>query len=142
MQQPIGIKDKSALAYIEYLQNELETAKVKLDKFEKSPKVKTYLTIYNQLDSFNEQLTIGESTQITVDGIVATVQKGKIDLFAEKEDKSFDRTKWYFEHVLDLSKTLDELRKGMNPDESKEVERKLLSQSVTEKYIFNKAENK
>lgn len=121
MQQPSGIKDKSALAYIEYLQKELETAKIKLDKFEKSPKVKTYLTIYNQLDSFNEQLTVG-----------------KIDLFAEKEDKSFDRTKWYFENVLDLSKTLDELRKSMSPDESKEVERKLLSQSVTEKYIFNK----
>lgn len=122
MNRPTNIKEKSALAYIEHLEASLRL-------YENSPYLESYVTIYNQLKSFNEQLVI----EISLDGTV----KGKIDLFAEKEDKSFDRTKWYFENILDLNKTLDSLRKLMTPEEVKEIgERKMNAQSTAERHIF------
>ncbi len=99
MEKPI-IKDKEALKYVEHLEKRLET-------YEKSPYLKTYLTLVRQIENFNEQLT-----------------KRNIDLFSDKEDKSFDRTKWYFDNMLNLNKQLDELRKLMTPEERKEAEEK------------------
>ena len=113
MERPISIKDKEAIKYIEYLENELQ-------RFKSSPYVKTYLTIYNQLADFNDQLTI---TTKQVNG--ETVNLGRVDLFSETTDKSFDRIKWYFEHILELNKNLDELRKLMTPLEQKELNKQL-----------------
>ena len=114
MERPNKIP-KEVLPYIEHLEQELT-------KFKKSPYSKTYLTIYNQLESFNEQLTIkGDKT--LADG--TKVKEGFVDLFAEATDKSFDRTKWYFDKILDLNKNLDELRKLMTPDEQKEMAKQI-----------------
>ena len=60
---------------------------------------------------------------------------GKIDLFADKDDKSFDRTKWYFEKMLDLAKNLDSLKKMMRTDEQKEVEVAIKKEDGVEDYI-------
>ena len=118
MERPI-IKDKVALQYVEYLEGELK-------KFTESSYCESYLTIYNQLASFNEQLKIeGEITSLNDEGVSVTKKKGFIDLFAEKDDKSFDRTKWYFENILDLNKTLDELKKLMTPQQQKEIQEKI-----------------
>lgn len=88
---------------------EIEKLEIKLATYETSPYFDTYKTVEMQLKSFNKQLTIHD------DG------KGKIDLFAEKDDKSFDRMKWYFDKVLALNQNLAELRKMMTPEQQKEI---------------------
>jgi hypothetical protein len=118
MERPAKI-EKATLPYVEYIEN-------KLSVFERSPNVESYLTIYYQVRSFNKQLKLGEETyELNEDGVKESTQDGFIDLFADKEDKSFDRTKWYFENILDLNKTLDELRKLMTPEEQKELGEKI-----------------
>lgn len=99
MERP-PIKDKSSLAYIEFLESELL-------KFKSSPYVYTYLTVLTQIDNFNEQLTTK-----------------KIDLFADKDAKEFDRSWKYMLESVDMIKKLDELRKLMNPENIKELEEK------------------
>lgn len=106
MKKPSGLKGET-LKYVKYLQDRLRA-------YEDSPYLQTYQTIDRQLRSFNEQLTIKE------DG------SGKIDLFAEKDDKSFDKMKWYFDKILELNKNLAELRRMMT---TKEVE--MINQGVT-----------
>lgn len=109
-----------------------------LKKFKESPHLESYLTISEQLSSFNSQLKLGEEkTTISDDGVKVTAKKGFIDLFAEKDDKSFDRAKWYFQNILELNKTLDNLRKLMSPEDIKDLDsRKVAKTSVAEKYIF------
>lgn len=101
MERPTSLKGE-ALKYTKYLEEKLKT-------YETSPYFETYKTVEMQLKSFNKQLTINENG------------KGKIDLFAEKDDKSFDRMKWYFDKVLDLNKNLQELRRMMTPNQQKEL---------------------
>jgi len=113
MKKPI-IKEKEAIKYIEYLES-------RLLMFEKSPHVKTYLTLHSQLESFNDQLTIKTEEGKTT---------GVVDLFGEATDKSFDRTKWYFDKILDLNKNLDELRKMMDVGGVKELEKQLAYDSL------------
>jgi hypothetical protein len=110
MKKPV-IKDREVLSYVEQLEH-------KLKFYEESPYFESYRSVRKQLDNFNEQLHITP-----------------IDLFAESTDKSFDRTKWYFDKILDLNKTLDELRKLMTPDEERRInqEKKIESLSVAEK---------
>lgn len=87
MEKPTNLKEKSAIAYIEYLEKQLLI-------FKQSPNLESYLTVYNQVCSFNKQLQLGESKVIISDeGLSVTIQEGFVDLFASKEDKSFDRTK-------------------------------------------------
>jgi hypothetical protein len=101
---------KEVLPYIEHLEKEL-------GMYKKTPYVKSYLTIYNQLEDFNDQLTLRRKKDAEGKEYIL----GRIDLFASKDDKSFDRTKWYFDKILELNKNLDELRKLMTPAEIKEL---------------------
>ncbi len=128
------IKDKATIAYV----TELEE---KLSKIERSPYLKSYITLYSQIESFNEQLTIKEPTKTTimVNGkeIEVDVTPGKIDLFADKDSKEFDRAKWVLLEILGLCKQLDEIRKLLLPEEVKVAEqRKIVAGSAAEKYIF------
>ncbi len=121
MERPAVIKDKAALAYIEYLEFEL-------NKFKSSPYLKTYITISNQIDSFNEQLTIQTVKEVEVklpggESQFVDVVPGKIDLFADKDEKSFDRGWKYLNECVDLNKKLDELRKLMTPEDVKELQK-------------------
>lgn len=110
MEKPI-IKDKAVDAYVQYLESRLK-------EYEGSPYLESYTSVKKQLDNFNKQLLVNP-----------------IDLFADSTDKSFDRTKWYFDKILDLNKTLDELRKLMTPDQERKLseEKKIESLSVAEK---------
>lgn len=123
MERPT-IKDKAVLAYVEEIEGKLKV-------FTESPFVKTYITIKNQIDSFNEQLTIDESTTVQrvigqdKDGnaITDTYIKGKIDLFGDKDSKEFDRSWKYMLESVDMNKKLDELRKLMTPEQIKQVQK-------------------
>jgi len=121
MERP-KITSKEVLAYVEYLEQEL-------DKFNQSPYKATYITLKSQIDSFNEQLTIGseETKTIEIDGQpheLVTV-KGKIDLFASKDAKEFDRAYKYLDDCLGFAKNLAELKKLLTPEERKDIEAKL-----------------
>lgn len=125
MERPI-IKDAKTLAYIEYLQS-------KLDKYESSDILDTYLTIKGQLNDFNAQLKIREEKSSLGEKVV----KGRIDLFADKESKEFDRAWKFMNEALDINKRLLELKKLMTPDEVvKAGERKMNEQSSAERHIF------
>jgi hypothetical protein len=100
MDRPV-IKDKAVSAYVEFLESELL-------KFKSSPYVFTYLTVLTQIDNFNEQLTTK-----------------KIDLFADKDAREFDRSWKYMLESVDMIKKLDELRKLMSPENVKELEEKV-----------------
>lgn len=139
MERPT-VKDAKILAYVEYLELELK-------KFTDSPYVNTYTTIKNQIDSFNEQLTIDEnqtverSLGVTEDGITITEKaiKGKIDLFGSKDSKEFDRGWKYMLESVDMNKKLDELRKLMLPSQQKELEekQKMENLGIAEKIAMN-----
>ena len=125
MERPKKIQ-KDIQPYIEHLEERVK-------KFESSPYVETYLTIHNQLSDFNKQLTITGQTVVNSEGVKE--KKGKIDLFADKDDKSFDRMKWYFDKILDLNKNLDELRKMMTPDEVEDIKSKVTKVGGVEEYL-------
>lgn len=94
MEKP-KIKDTAILAYVQELEH-------RLSKFESSPYCDTYLAILKQITDWNDQLT-----------------KSRIDLFADKDEKGFDRTFKYFVDVATILKSLDDLRKLMTPEEQK-----------------------
>lgn len=120
---------KDLIPYVEQIEAELNV-------FKSSPTAETYLTVYYQIKSFNAQLKLGEATTtIGEGGVKVHEQSGFVDLFASKDDKSFDRTKWYFENILALNKTLVELRKLMTPEEKEEVEKKLLAEAGTAEHL-------
>ncbi len=122
---------KDSLPYIEYLESQL-------NKFTRSPYYNTYITISNQIDSFNKQLTIDETKTVTriigetEDGksITADYTSGMIDLFADKDSKEFDRAWKYLLESVDLNKKLDELRKMLTPEETKKAGELLKTQSL------------
>ena len=126
MEKPI-IKDKAIIAYVEHLE-------LQLSNILSSPYYSTYVTIKGQIDSFNEQLTIKEPTKVKVFvGDVleeVNITPGKIDLFADKDSKEFDRAWKYLLESVDLSKKLDELRKLLTPDETKKAEKLLKDKNI------------
>lgn len=133
------IKDVATLAYVQYLEEELS-------KFKTSPYYKTYLTIYNQIESFNDQLTIRPKEKIKetrqklvnkeiVDyEITLEIQPGKIDLFGGKDEKEFDRAWKYMLESIDINKRLGELRSLMSPEERDSIDKKT---PLAEKLIKN-----
>lgn len=114
MIRPASIKDKQAIEYIEYLENELKV-------YKESPLVDTYFAIQSQIKFWNSQLT-----------------DRQIDLFADKDSKEFDRAWKYLLEATDVLKKMDELRKLMTPKQKEETDKpKMVNGSVAEKYIFN-----
>ncbi len=111
MEKPV-IKDRAALAYVEYLEN-------KLSIFEKSPYVNTYTAIRLQVEDWNIQL-----------------REKKIDLFADKEAKEFERAFKYFMEASDVLDRLDKMRGKMTADEIKDLNKKImLSEDSAENYL-------
>ena len=94
-----------------------------LNRFLYSPYLESYMTLSNQIADFNEQLTLkpDEVKQRVVGedmaGNTITMEwmPGKIDLFSDKDDKSFDRAWKYMLGVSSLHESLDKLRILMSP---------------------------
>jgi len=126
MERP-PIKDKAIIAYVEDLEAQLSA-------ISSSPYYSTYITIKNQIDSFNDQLTIKEpiKRKIFVEDTLEEVEitPGKIDLFADKDSKEFDRAWKYLLESVDLNKKLDELRRLLTPEEAKKADKLLKDQSL------------
>jgi hypothetical protein len=117
------LKDKAWEEYTSYLESELK-------KVKQSPYYKTYKTILNQVDNWNEQLTItGEEESYIVaydkegSPIYAKRQKGAIDIFGSKDDKEFDRAMKFFLEVNSLLEHLDKMRSKLTPEDKQALER-------------------
>jgi len=82
-----------------------------------SPTYDTYITVLGQTRDWNSQLKIG------LDG------KGKIDLFADKDEKAFERAFKYFHEILSLNDTLDKLRAKLSPEDKKRADKETAEQS-------------
>lgn len=122
------IKDKAVLAYVE----ELET---KLEKYEKSPYVKTYLTLINQVNDLNRQLELKDEKVFVEGQGEVMMTKGRIDLFGDKDEKEFERG---FKYMLEVNKMLDNLeniRKKMTAEEKDEVKKTLVKAEGVEEFI-------
>jgi hypothetical protein len=73
----------------------------------------SYKTLAGQLADWNDQLSL---TKVTVEGRDVTL--GKIDLFADKDEKSFERAFKYFSEIASLNETLEKLKVKMSPEDS------------------------
>lgn len=104
--------------YIESLESELK-------QFKESPYCTTYITILNQIESFNEQLTIKK-----VQTLEGEIVLGKIDLFADKEAKEFDRGWKYMLEATEMLTHLDELRKLMTPEQQAEAQKEVMLKNI------------
>jgi len=120
------IKDKSALAYIEYLEDRLQL-------YEKSPFVKSYLTVLGQINDWNDQLTIKKIETSEGDKFL-----GKINLFADASSKEFDRVHKYFTEMKPYFEQLAYLRKQMTTEEKNELTKELkpLSEDSAENFLI------
>lgn len=136
------LKDKAWEEYIDHLESELK-------KVKQSPHYKTYKTIYNQIDNWNEQLTItGESEKYVVgydskgEAIMASRKKGAIDIFGSKDDKEFERAMKFFLEIGKLSDDLDKLRAKLTPEDKKalEDEERLSNTGTLEKFLTKSKE--
>ena len=86
-----------------------------------SPYLNSYNTIYNQILDINSQLNIEDG------------QDGKIDIFTDKDDKSFDRAWKYMLDLKLLLENLDFIRKMISPDKQKQVAHKTkLNKKITD----------
>lgn len=136
------IKDKAISDYVDELES-------RLSLYEKSPYVKTYLTLLNQLNDFNEQLTIKPEVEVSEtrhkkvgEDLVPyeykyKVTPGRIDMFGTKDEKEFERA---FKYMSDVNKMLDNienLRKKMSEEEKQEVT-KVLKEDSVESRVFKK----
>ena len=102
----------------------------RFDDMQRGNLLNTYLTIDGQHKSFNQQLTIG----VILDENNKQKVVGRIDLFASKDAKEFDRARWWLENYLEQSKNLRELYKMITEEEKKEADNTASSfDSVREK---------
>lgn len=111
MEKPL-IKDKDVLKYVTYLEE-------KIEKYEKSPYKKSYLSLKKQVDSWNEQLT-----------------NNNIDLFGDSSEKAFDRAHKFFSEQKPYFEQMEYLRGLMTKSEVEEVDKKLVAGSSAEAHIF------
>ena len=109
------IKDGAIKAYVDDLEE-------RLSKYEKSPYVKTYLTMLNQVNDFNEQLTI-QQVEIQDGGNKRTLTVGRINLFGEKDEKEFERSFKYMLEVNGLLDSIEKIRMKMSASEKEEVKK-------------------
>ncbi|MCZ2394915.1 MAG: hypothetical protein LC100_00055 [Chitinophagales bacterium] len=72
-----------------------------------SPYYDTYLAILEQVEDFNRQL-----------------KKNKMDLFADKEDKAFERGFKYMKEACDILSNLERLKEKMTHEEQKAISSK------------------
>lgn len=101
-------------------QDYIQLLEATLKKYESSPYFLSYMTLYNQIEDWNTQLTM-DGTVLPATEFKARTSKGKIDLFGDGDSKEFDRAFKYFDKMVDLLKQLDEIRKLMTPEEAKEA---------------------
>ena len=115
MEKPVKIKDKDALAYIEFLESKLKI-------YTDSPYSQTYITIKKIVDSINNQ-----------------IQKIDINIDAEDSGKTMKKVTESAEQLGGYIKTLDSLQAKMNPAEviaaNLEAKKMLIKEDGVEQFL-------
>ncbi len=115
MERPPIIKDKNALAYIEFLETQLHI-------YTDSSYVQTYITIKKIVDSINSQ-----------------IQKIVININSEDSEKQLKKITGAASQLEDYVKTLDSLRAKMNPADvanaNLEVKKMLIKDDGVEQFL-------
>jgi ribonuclease HI len=115
MEKPALIKDKNALAYIEFLE-------AKLRIYTDSSYVQTYITIKKIVDSINNQ-----------------IQKVDINIDADDSEKVLKKITNAATQLEDYVQTLDSLRGKMNPADivqaNLEVKKMLTKEDGVEQFL-------
>lgn len=126
------VKDKNILAYIEFLESIQEL-------ITKNSRLRTYIALRQQVDSWNDQITIKEEVTMTVPGTEESVKvrPGFVDLFADKDTKDFDRVFKYITEADGIEDRLQKMFEKLTPKEQEDSQ-KILAGSSAEKYIFKK----
>lgn len=93
-----GIDDDSDLG---------RSCKSRLREFLDSPYIKTYEAVYRQVANFNKQLSGGDC----------------LDIFGEKDDKSYERGTGYMLKAHDYCEVLDKLRLKIGVTDNTEVKK-------------------
>ena len=99
-----------------------------LDEYKRimaSNNLQAYLSLRDQLKDWDEQLIIKPDEVRKIirmegkeDEYVDEVTPGRIDLFADKDTKEYDRVLKYFERITALRKTLIDLKASLTEDET------------------------
>lgn len=115
MEKPTKIKDKDALAYIEFLENKLRI-------YTESPYTPSYISIKKIVDGINNQI---QKIDINIDSEASEKQFIKITKFATQLDASV--------------KTLDSFKAKMNPKDVEiadaEVKKLLKKEDGVEQFL-------
>ncbi len=102
MERPATIKDKSALAYIQFLESKLET-------YTKSPYVNSYLGIKRMIDRGNMQLEQAASADIDFESKEFTA----IAKFLKLQKEYYEQMDYYRQKMTPIEqRELDELMKS------------------------------
>ncbi len=129
-----SVKDPEVLAYIDALEKYSE----EYHKIKNKGAFKAYMVIHDQINSFSDQLTIRKERCPNPENPneMIDVEFGKIDLFADKDQKEFDRAWKFLMEAADLLEGQDRLFKLLTEDEQKEV-KKVLKNSSAERHVFS-----
>ncbi len=101
MKKPSNIKDKDALKYIKYLEDELSL-------FTNSPLVASYMSTLTFLNRMNKQIIDKE-----------------IDIFDEKAKPKFEMAHKFLTEKQPYLEQLEYIRALMTPDKQKELQREV-----------------
>lgn len=114
MERPI-IKDKGALAYVEYLENRLKV-------YEQSPYVSSYLSLAQTIDNWNKQLF-----------------EHQINILNVEDKPKFEMAHKFLTEQKPYIEQLEYLRKLMTPEEQREIAKKksIENVGVAEKMAMN-----
>jgi hypothetical protein len=110
MERPTNVKDKSVLAYIHYLEDQLKT-----------PYAEAYISLKNVIDKGNEQL-----------------KNFDMDIFTLEGEAKFKQALKFSSQLKDWFEQLEYFKSKMNPDEvKKEKEERELTPVERQKKIAN-----
>lgn len=125
-----SVKDPDIISYIEYLEKVT-------DIITKNSRFRTFVALRKQVDSWVDQITLGATEDLPdpkQEGKTISVQKGYIDLFADKDSKEFDRVWKFIDGADELEDKLQKMKEKLLPAEQEQAS-KILEGAAAEKYI-------
>lgn len=115
MQRPTNIKDKNALAYIEYLESEVKSLEAQL----KSPYAESYLAIKKIVDAGNKQ-----------------IMEEDFDIFDEASEKKSAMIQKFLNKTEDYSKQMEYFKSMMSPADAIKI-KKVVKEEGVEQFLKN-----
>ncbi len=133
MERP-KIKDKAVLAYVNYLEGQLDNFKTD------STLARIYLGVKKQADDMATLLSSDIEVEMP-DGSIESKPILDFQSLSSKDDKFFDRYNNILKIWRPMSKDLKEAESEINPEVLKREEKKLIEGSSVERYLKRQRED-